>query len=728
MSDFANKLANMPEEKRLYQLQACIAHQKESGYMDRAKKILLEFDFLQTKLDVIGVNALLSDFEGLTSDETLRLLENAISNSAHTEKNEFAEQLVGRLGIDADDYLSLAPLLEQAMAFDRHPVLMPQLPTLTQAGGPLVRIIPLENEGRALALTDDGEHLVVADGNQVKIFAWRTNELLTAFTQHSDRVNAVTVQGKVAFSASDDKTVKVWNWQTGELITNFTQHESKVRTVTVQNEMVFSTGPHDTIKIWNWRNGKLILDSSRLNNDYSTLPTSPMAVQGNVIISTERIGFKVKAWHWNTRALITYFTQHSSGITAIAMQDKIAITASRGNQIAWQSVIDVAVKVWNWKTGRLITDFTQHTDTVHAMAIQGDIVFSADGTVGRGTVKVWNWRTGELITDFTQHSWTVNAVTVSDHLAFSASDDKTVKIWDWRSSEPITAFAQHTDEINAVAVRGETIFSTSHDNTMKVWNWRTGELITDFNQYSSGAGSVAVQDNIMCSTFRGKVKVWNWQTGEMIAEFAQHSSAIHKVVIQGEYAFSASADQTVKIWNWRTGELFANYAHYSSPVTAVAVQGDIAVIGYGLVGGGVEVRKWQEGGEPIRVFSQHTSLIQSVAIQGAVVISASNDRTVKVWHWATGEIITNFTQHADRVNEVIILGELVFSASNDHTVKVWRWRTSEVLTTFTADTGLTHLDFDPQQRIVVAGDVKGHVHVLQVVGLDHLLFPEGKMV
>jgi hypothetical protein len=36
--------------------------------------------------------------------------------------------------------------------------------------------------------------------------------------------------------------------------------------------------------------------------------------------------------------------------------------------------------------------------------------------------------------------------------------------------------------------------------------------------------------------------------------------------------------------------------------------------------------------------------------------------------------------------------------------------------------------FEPQHRILLAGDLSGHVHVLRVVGLDHLPFPDGKDV
>jgi hypothetical protein len=49
----------------------------------------------------------------------------------------------------------------------------------------------------------------------------------------------------------------------------------------------------------------------------------------------------------------------------------------------------------------------------------------------------------------------------------------------------------------------------------------------------------------------------------------------------------------------------------------------------------------------------------------------------------------------------------------------------EVLATFTADARLECVAFEPAHCVLLVGDEGGHAHALRVVGLDHLLFPDG---
>src|SRR5690606_22923364 len=70
-----------PEEPYLWQ--GLTYHLREAGRANELRALLLDFDWLQAKLDATDGNALLSDFAGLTDDEPLQLLESAISMSAH---------------------------------------------------------------------------------------------------------------------------------------------------------------------------------------------------------------------------------------------------------------------------------------------------------------------------------------------------------------------------------------------------------------------------------------------------------------------------------------------------------------------------------------------------------------------------------------------------------------------------------------------------------------------
>jgi len=65
--------------------------------------------------------------------------------------------------------------------------------------------------------------------------------------------------------------------------------------------------------------------------------------------------------------------------------------------------------------------------------------------------------------------------------------------------------------------------------------------------------------------------------------------------------------------------------------------------------------------------------------QGDFVVSASRDKTIKIWEVATGYCVKTLTGHREwvRMARVSPCGELIASCSNDQTVRVWHVATKE---------------------------------------------------
>ncbi|MFN6541016.1 MAG: hypothetical protein RM021_032375 [Nostoc sp. EkiNYC01] len=93
------------------------------------------------------------------------------------------------------------------------------------------------------------------------------------------------------------------------------------------------------------------------------------------------------------------------------------------------------------------------------------------------------------------------------------------------------------------------------------------------------------------------------------------------------------------------------------------------------------------GGRLLRTLTGHTDLVKAVAVtpNGQQVISASDDKTLKVWNLATGESLFTLKGHSYWVNAVAVTpnGQQVISASRDNTLKVWNLATGESLFTLT---------------------------------------------
>jgi WD40 repeat protein len=93
----------------------------------------------------------------------------------------------------------------------------------------------------------------------------------------------------------------------------------------------------------------------------------------------------------------------------------------------------------------------------------------------------------------------------------------------------------------------------------------------------------------------------------------------------------------------------------------------------------------------IRTLGGHWDEVRGCAISpdGDYIVSASRDRTLKVWDVHTGEERRTLRGHTDVVHGCAIsaAGDFIVSASSDHTLKMWDARTGEELRTLRGHTG-----------------------------------------
>ena len=106
---------------------------------------------------------------------------------------------------------------------------------------------------------------------------------------------------------------------------------------------------------------------------------------------------------------------------------------------------------------------------------------------------------------------------------------------------------------------------------------------------------------------------------------------------------------------------------HSGSVYSVAMDGDIIVSG----SDDNTVKVWNVEGELLHILEGHSDTVRSVAMDGSRVVSGSDDKTVKVWNVETGELLHTLEGHSDDVESVAMNGSRVVSGSVDNTVKVW---------------------------------------------------------
>jgi WD40 repeat protein/tRNA A-37 threonylcarbamoyl transferase component Bud32 len=138
-----------------------------------------------------------------------------------------------------------------------------------------------------------------------------------------------------------------------------------------------------------------------------------------------------------------------------------------------------------------------------------------------------------------------------------------------------------------------------------------------------------------------------------------------------------------------TGTLITTYRGHSAAIYSAAWSPDSTQI----VSGGADktVQIWHAAsGSSIVTATGHTSIISYVAWSpdGTKVVSASDDRTARVWNAATGSLVFECTGDTDNVQSAAFSpnGQRIASGSGDTTVRIWDAASGNLLMTNTAHT------------------------------------------
>jgi WD40 repeat protein len=220
----------------------------------------------------------------------------------------------------------------------------------------------------------------------------------------------------------------------------------------------------------------------------------------------------------------------------------------------------------------------------------------------------------------------------------------------------------------------------------------TGRLIQRFGTNHFRHGS-----RILCLKYRpdgrilaagggaDPVRVWDVDTGEQKLTLPETWVNAIAFSPRGSVMMTAGTFKIIKVWETDTGKEIARIEGHAAPIKAMALN----PIGDLLASGGQDgtIILWEPAyKKKVMEFKDHTDEITCLAFCEALnigmLVSGSNDRTVRVWDSDNNKLISKIDAGCGVLAVAITPdGKTVFSGGDDNLIRVWDAQTGKLLDT-----------------------------------------------
>lgn len=459
---------------------------------------------------------------------------------------------------------------------------------------------------------------------------------LREYTGHTKAVNAlaVTPDGSLLITGSEDKTVRVWEVISTKQIRAFQGHQSGIIAVAVRGDgkQIASGSDDGAIRLWDLN----IIDEHRsLSEATDSLWAVAYSPDGKWLAAAGS-DKTIRVYNTETSKLEAKLAGAKSPITSLAFfPDSNRLAAAGGDRV---------VAVWDVAKAKQIAELPGHESAILAVAVASDGKWIVSGSADR-TIRAFSPDGGKALWTWTNRSAACAvAIQKGNKTVAAGLADGTLVMLDVSGSVPKELFSRsaHVAGVACLAFssNGERLASVGGDGVLHIWTVEENGSLTPLVSFEGQAKP------------GGTTGAFSPLTGVAFAP-------------DGRYVASVGADSIVRIWDVETKSENRGLRGHTDWVTAVAFSPD----GRYVASVGVEkdklVRVFELPPLEISATGGHSLAVNAVAVSpdGKLLASASRDHTIKLWNILLGKEVGTLIGNGDipfaitfMGNEALVMG------------------------------------------------------------------------